>query len=398
MKPTLSDRILSLSESQTLAMAGKARELQAKGHEVIKLNLGEPDFQTPDHIKEAAKKALDDGYTFYPPVNGYPELRQAIVDKFKRENSLDFTADQIVVSTGAKQSLANVLMCLLNEGDDAVVLAPFWVSYAEQIKLSGGTPIYVNAGIEQDFKVTAEQLEKEITKKTKVVMFSSPCNPTGSVYTKDELEAISKVIEKHPQIIVISDEIYEHINFGSKHESIAQFDSIKERVVVVNGFSKGYAMTGWRLGYIAAPVWLAKACNKMQGQITSGANSIAQRAAIVALNGDMSATYKMRDAYLRRRDLVKGMLDKIEGIKTNNPQGAFYIFPDVSNYFGKSDGETTISNSYDFAMYLLNKKHVSVVDGEGFGAPDCIRISFAASDDSLKEAIKRIGEACGELK
>ncbi len=371
--------------------------MQAKGHEVIKLNLGEPDFQTPDHIKEAAKQALDDGYTFYAPVNGYPELRQAIVDKFKRENSLDFTADQIVVSTGAKQSLANVLMCLLNEGDDAVVLAPFWVSYAEQIKLSGGTPIYVNAGIEQDFKVTAEQLEKEITKKTKVVMFSSPCNPTGSVYTKGELEAISKVIEKHPQIIVISDEIYEHINFGSKHESIAQFESIKDRVVVVNGFSKGYAMTGWRLGYIAAPVWLAKACNKMQGQITSGANSVAQRAAIVALNGDMSATYKMRDAYLRRRDLVKGMLDKIEGIKTNNPQGAFYIFPDVSSYFGKSDGETTINNSYDFAMYLLNKKYVSVVDGEGFGAPDCIRISFAASDDSLKEAIKRIGEACAEL-
>ncbi|MFT5617772.1 MAG: aspartate aminotransferase [Arenicella sp.] len=398
MKPTLSDRILSLPESQTLAMAGKARELQAQGHEVIKLNLGEPDFQTPDHIKAAAKKALDDGYTFYPPVNGYPELRQAIADKFKRENSLDFTADQIVVSTGAKQSLANVLMCLLNDGDETVVLAPFWVSYAAQITLSGGTPIYATAGIEQDFKVTAEELEEKITSKTKVVMFSSPCNPTGSVFTKSELEAIAKVIEKHPQIIVISDEIYEHINFGGKHESIAQFDSIKDRVVIVNGFSKGYAMTGWRLGYIAAPVWLAKACNKMQGQITSGANSIAQRAAIEALNGDMAPTYKMRDAYLRRRDLVKGMLDKIEGLKTNNPQGAFYTFPDVSSYFGKSDGETTINNSYDFAMYLLNKKHVSVVDGEGFGAPDCIRISFAASDDSLKEAVKRIGEACGELK
>ena len=396
--PELSQRILNMSESQTLAMAAKARELQAQGHEVIKLNLGEPDFGTPDHIKEAAKQALDEGYTSYPPVTGYPELRKAIVDKLARENGLSYNPDQIVVSTGAKHSIVNVMLCLLNKGDEAVVLAPFWVSYAEQIKLAEATPVFVGAGIEQDFKVTPEQLESVITDKTKVVLFSSPCNPTGSVFTKEELDGLARVVEKYPQITIVSDEIYEHINYGGKHESIAQFDFIKERVVVVNGFSKGYAMTGWRLGYIAAPLPIAKACGKIQGQFTSGANSIAQRAAITALNGDMQPTKDMTAAYLRRRDLVKGLLAKIDGIRINDPQGAFYIFPDVSEYFGKSDGKTTIQNSYDFAMYLLNEKFVSVVDGQGFGAPNCVRISFAAADEDLKEAIKRIGEACAQLK
>ena len=396
--PTLSERILNMSESQTLAMAAKGRELQAQGHPVIKLNLGEPDFQTPDHIKEAAKKALDEGYTSYPPVNGYPELRQAVVDKFKRENDLEFSPDQIVVSTGAKQSIANVLLCLLNKGDEAVVFAPYWVSYAAQIKLAEASPVLISAGIDQDFKVSAAQLDEAITEKTKVVLFSSPCNPTGSVFTKEELEAIAKVIEKHPHVIVISDEIYEHINYGGKHESIAQFEAIKDRVVIVNGFSKGYAMTGWRLGYIAAPQWIAKACSKIQGQFTSGANSIAQRAAITALNGDMQPTKDMLAAYQRRKELVKGLLSEIDSIKINDPQGAFYIFPDVSEYFGKSDGEITINTSYDFAMYLLNKKYVSVVDGEGFGAPECIRISFAAADEDLKEAMKRMKEACDALK
>ena len=387
-----------MSESQTLAMAAKARELQAKGHEVIKLNLGEPDFQTPDHIKEAAKRALDEGYTSYPPVNGYPELRKAITDKLLRENGLTYSPDQVVVSTGAKHSIANVLLCLLNKGDEAVVLAPYWVSYAEQIRLTEAEPVLVTAGIEQDFKVSPEQLESVITSKTKIVLFSSPCNPTGSVFTKEELEGLARVVAKHPQITIISDEIYEHINFAGKHESIAQFDFIKDRVVIVNGFSKGYAMTGWRLGYIAAPLPIAKACVKIQGQFTSGANSIAQRAAITALNGDTQPTKDMTAAYLRRRNLVVDLMGKIDGIRINNPQGAFYIFPDVSAYFGKSDGKTTIETSYDFAMYLLNEKHVSVVDGEGFGAPDCIRISFAAADEDLIEAIKRIGEACAALK
>ena len=394
----LSERILSLSESQTLAMAAKARELQAQGHQVIKLNLGEPDFQTPDHIKEAAKKALDEGYTAYPPVTGYPELRQAIADKLKRDNNLDYTANQIVVSTGAKQSIANVMMCLLNKGDEVVVFTPYWVSYAEQIKLAEGNAVWLKGDIDADFKVTPEQLEAAITPKTKIVLFSSPCNPTGSVFTKEELEGIAKVIAKHENIFVISDEIYEFINFGSQHESIAQFNEIKDRVIVVNGFSKGYAMTGWRLGYVAAPEWLAKACGKLQGQITSGANSIAQRAAITALNGDMEPTLKMKEAYARRKKLVIEGLSNIEGIKCNDPQGAFYIFPDVSAYFGTSDGTTKVENAFDFAMYLLNEKHVSVVSGEGFGDENCIRISYAASDEDLVEAIKRIKEACEALK
>lgn len=394
----LSERILSLSESQTLAMAAKARELQAQGHEVIKLNLGEPDFQTPDHIKDAAKKALDEGYTSYPPVTGYPELRQAIADKLKRDNDLDFGANQIVVSTGAKQSIANVLMCLLNKGDEVIVFTPYWVSYAEQIKLAEGEAVWLKGDIDVEFKVNAEQLEAAITPKTKVILFSSPCNPTGSVLTKDELAALAAVIAKHEDIIVISDEIYEFINFGGAHESIAQFEAIKDRVVVVNGFSKGYAMTGWRLGYIAAPAWLAKACGKLQGQITSGANSIAQRAAITALNGDMQPTLDMKAAYARRRKFVIEGLSAINGIKCNDPQGAFYIFPDVSAYFGKSDGTTTVENAFDFAMYLLNQKFVSIVSGEGFGDPNCIRISYAAADEDLVEAIKRIKEACDTLK
>ncbi|UZR93802.1 pyridoxal phosphate-dependent aminotransferase [Chondrinema litorale] len=394
----ISDRLKVLSESATLAMAVKARELQAKGHHVIKLNLGEPDFQTPDHIKTAAKQAIDDGFTFYPPVAGIPDLKEAICAKLKRDNQLEYSPANIVVSGGAKQSIANVLLSIINKGDEVIIFTPYWVTYVEQVKLAEGTPVILKGGIENDFKVTAEELKAAITPNTKAILFSSPCNPTGSVFTKKDLEEIAEVVKAHENITVISDEIYEYINFDSEHYSIAQVPGMIDRTVVVNGFSKGFAMTGWRLGYIAAPVWIANACNKIQGQITSGTSSISQKAGVAALNGGLEPSKKMTEAYLRRRNLVKGKLDEIEGFKTNLPQGAFYIFPEISYFFGKTDGETTIENSYDFSMFILNEAHVSIVDGTAFGDPDCVRISFAASDEELTEAISRIKKAVAKLK
>ncbi len=394
----ISDRILKMSESATLKMSQMARELRAKGNDVISLSLGEPDFDTPEHIKEAAKQALNDGFTKYTPVPGLPVLREAISKKFKSENDLDYAPSQIVVSNGAKQSIYNLSMALLNEGDEAIVLAPYWVSYYEIIKLGGGTPVIVSAGIEQDFKVTAAQLKAAITPKTKFVLFSSPCNPTGSVYQREELEALANVIAEHENIFIIADEIYEYINFSSKHVSIGALEAAKDRTITVNGFSKGFAMTGWRLGYIGAPQIVASACTKIQGQVTSGATAFGQVAAAAALNGDRSTTSAMRDAYLKRRDLVKVLLDEIPGVKTNNPQGAFYIFPDISSYFGKSDGNMTVNNADDFCEYLLNHAYVAVVSGSAFGADNCFRISYAASDEQLKEAIRRMSDALAKLK
>jgi aspartate aminotransferase len=395
----LSDRIKAMEESATIAMAQKARELKSKGVDVISLSLGEPDFKTPEHICQAAKEAIDEGkYFTYTPVPGYLDLRQAIADKLKRENSLDYSPEQIVVSTGAKQSIANAFMCLLNPGDEVIVYAPYWVSYAEIIKLAEGVPVPINGSIENNFKATAEQLKAAITPKTKAVIFSSPCNPTGAVFSREEMQTMAEALSGRPDIVVIADEIYEHINFSGEHVSIATMPGMMERTVTVNGFSKGFAMTGWRLGYIAAPLPIAKACGKIQGQFTSGTNSIAQRAAIAALSGDMSSTKKMAEAYQRRRDLVLEKLQEVPGIKTYVPNGAFYIFPDVSEYFGKSNGETTIHNSEDFCMYILNTAHVSLVTGDAFGAPECVRLSYAASDEALVEAIRRIKEALAQLK
>ncbi len=395
---SLSQRVQQLAESQTIGMAKLSRELASKGIDVINLSLGEPDFVTPSHIREAAKKAIDDGFTFYPPIAGYAELRKAISAKFQRENQLDFQPDQIVVSTGAKQSIANVVLCLINPGDEVIIPLPYWVSYIEIVKLAEGKTVAVNTTVEADFKMTAEQLEAAITPRTKLLIFSSPCNPTGSVYTREELAAIAKVLARHPQVYILSDEIYEHINFLDAHQSIAQFESVRDRVIIVNGVSKGYAMTGWRIGYIGAPKFIADACDKMQGQFTSAASSIAQKAAEAALNLDNRPTLDMRDAFLRRRDLVIEGLKKIPGLRLNQPKGAFYVFPDISSYFGKSDGTTTIRNATDLCMYLLNTGHVSVVTGEAFGAPNCFRLSYAASDDKLKEAVRRIGDALAKLR
>ncbi len=395
----LSKRIQAMSESATLAMAQKARELKSKGIDIISLSLGEPDFKTPKHIQEAAKQAIDEGLYFaYPPVPGYQDLRQAIADKLKRDNNLSYTPEQIVVSTGAKQSIANIMLSLLDPGDEVIVYTPYWVSYEDMVKMAEGMPVFISAGLENNFKATAEQLENAITDKTKAIIFSSPCNPTGAVFNREEMAAMAEVLNKHKNIIAIADEIYEYINFSGEHVSLASFPGMMERTVTVNGFSKGYAMTGWRLGYIAAPLWLAKACNKIQGQVTSGANTIAQRAAIAALNGDQEPTKAMAQAYLRRRDMVLELLKEIPGIKTDTPEGAFYIFPDVSEYFGKANGETTIQHASDFSMYLLNKAHVSTVSGEAFGSPNCIRISFAASEEHLREAIKRIKNVLADLK
>ncbi|MBC3542422.1 pyridoxal phosphate-dependent aminotransferase [Rufibacter sediminis] len=393
----LSDRITSLAESQTIAMAKKARELAAKGVDVINLSFGEPDFQTPQYIKDAAKKAIDDGYTFYTPVAGYPDLRKAIVEKLRRDNGLEYGPENIVVSTGAKQSIANAVMCLVNPGDEVIIISPYWVSYEEVVKLAEGIPVPVKGSLENDFKITAQQLEDAITPNTKLVMYSSPCNPTGSVFTKDELAAFAAILEKHPQVHVIADEIYEYINFTGEHYSLARFDSIKDRVITVNGFSKGYAMTGWRVGYIAAHKDIADACDKMQSQITSGTCSIAQKAAQAALEGGRASAEEMSASYLRRRDLVLGLMNDIPGIKTYVPQGAFYIFPDVSAYFGKSAGDIKIENANDLAMYLLNEAHVSLVEGGAFGAPQCIRFSFAASDAKLIEALERIKASLAKL-
>jgi len=393
----LSDRVLRMKESATLKMAQLGREVKEQGHDVISLSLGEPDFDTPVHIKDAAKAALDQGETKYTPVPGTAALRQAVSDKFKRENDLHYAPAQIVVSTGAKQSLANLALAMLNEGDEVVILAPFWVSYSAIVEVAGGVPITVGAGIEDDYKVSAEAIEAAITDKTKFILFSSPCNPTGSVYTKDELAAIAKMLGKYPNVYVVADEIYEHINFTGKHASIGTMPEVKDRTITVNGFSKGFAMTGWRLGYIGAPLEIAKACTKLQGQSTSGANSIAQAAGAHALNTSLKPTEEMREAFEKRRELIIEGLGKIEGLKVNRPQGAFYIFPDVAAFFGKSNGEFTITTSDDLSEYLLMNAHVATVGGSSFGAPTCIRISYAASEEQLAEAVARIKKALEAL-
>lgn len=393
----LSQRVQDLSESATIKMAQMARDLAAQGHQVISLSLGEPDFDTPDHIKEAAKKALDDGYTKYTPVPGLVELRQAIVKKFKRDNNLDFTIDQIVVSNGAKQSIANLSLSLLDPGDEVVVLAPYWVSYYEIIRLGGGIPVVLPAGIEQDFKVSPEQLEAAITDKTKFIIFSSPCNPTGSVYTEEELHALAKVVAKFERVLIVSDEIYEYINFVGHHCSIGSFSEVKDKTITVNGFAKGFAMTGWRLGYMGAPTWIAEACGKIQGQFTSGATAFGQKAAAYALESDMTPTYKMREAFLERKKMVQELLTEIPGFKVNDPQGAFYFFPDISAHFGKTVDGRTIQNADDFCEYILESAHVAVVTGSAFGADECFRLSYAASEADLREAIRRIKEAVERL-
>lgn len=394
----LSARLNALSESETLAMTKKARELAAQGHKVISLSVGEPDFQTPQHVKDAAKKAIDDGFSFYSPVPGFPDLRQAIADKLKKENNLDFGPENIVVSTGAKQSIANVLLSIISPGEEVIIFAPYWVSYVEMVKLAEGRSVIVSGSLENDFKVTAAQLEKAITPKTKAILFSSPCNPTGSVFTEKELRAIGEVVAKHKNIVVIADEIYEYINFEGSHFSIGSIPEIKDQVVTVNGFSKGFAMTGWRVGYIGAPKVIAAACDKIQGQVTSGTCSIAQKASVAALKGDLSAPKEMAKAYLRRRDLVVGMLKEIPGLKVNTPQGAFYSFPDVSAYLGKSVNGQKINTAAELSMFILNDVYVSTVGGDAFGAPNNIRISFAASDENLIEAVNRIKTCLAKLQ
>jgi len=386
----LSDRINSLSTSQTLAMAAKARALRAEGKDIIGLSLGEPDFNTPDFIKDAAIQAINDNYNSYTPVDGYVELKEAIISKFKRDNNLTYTLPQIVVSTGAKQSLANIASVMINPGDEVILPCPYWVSYNDIVKLNEGIPVEVKTSITTDFKMTAAQLEAAITPKTKMIWFSSPCNPSGSVYSKTELRALADVLHNHPNIFVVSDEIYEHINYVGGHESIAQFEDMYDRTITVNGVSKAFAMTGWRIGFIGAPDWIARACNKMQGQITSGANCIAQRAVITAMEADPSKVQFMVDEFKNRRDLVLGSLNEIEGFKTNIPEGAFYVFPDISFYFGKTFRGKTIHNATDFSMYLLEEALVATVTGDAFGNRDCIRISYAASQEQLIEAIKRI--------
>lgn len=393
----VSDRLAKLSASATIAMNQRSKDLQSQGIDVINLSVGEPDFNSPDHIKEAAKKAVDDNYSFYPPVAGYPELRKAIVDKLKKQNGLDYTPDQIVVSSGAKHSIVNVMLCIINEGDEVIVPAPYWVSYPEQVKIADGTPVIIDGSLENDFKITPQQLRDAITPKTRALVFSSPSNPTGSLYSKDELKALADVLADHEKVIIISDEIYEHINFVGKHESIAQFDHVKDRVVLVNGVSKGYAMTGWRLGYLAGPVWIAKAVTKLQGQFTSGATAVAQIASVAALTGDHKPTEEMNKAFARRRDLLLGHLGEIEGVKCSVPGGAFYVFPDVSHYYGKKIGDQTIKDSGDLCMYLLESGHIATVPGAAFGAPNCIRISFANSDENLEEAMKRLKAALARL-
>jgi aspartate aminotransferase len=393
----LSDRINHLEESQTIGMAKLSRELSAKGFDVINLSLGEPDFITPEHIRNAAKKAIDDGFTHYTPIAGFPELRKAVSEKFKRENNLDYAPEQVIVSTGAKQSIANVILSLVNPGDEVIIPLPYWVSYIEVVKLAEGKSVAPVTTMENEFKITPAQLEKAITSRTKMFVFSSPCNPTGSVYTRDELKALADVLAKYPDVFILSDEIYEHINFLDRHCSIAEFENVRDRVVVVNGCSKGYAMTGWRIGYIGAPKWIADACDKMQGQFTSGTCSISQKAAIAALSTDNRPTLEMQSAFRRRRDLVLKLMKEIPGLKLTEPKGAFYIFPDCSFYFGKSFEGTPVKNATDLCMYLLHHAHVSVVTGEAFGAPDYFRLSYAASDDKLTEAVRRIREALERL-
>lgn len=394
----VSERLASLSPSQTLAMSQKSNELKAQGVDVINLSVGEPDFFTPSHIKDAAKKAIDDNFSFYSPVPGFMDLRKAICEKLKKENGLDYTPEQIVVSGGAKQSICNAVLSLVNPGDEVIIPAPAWVSYVEMVKLAEGKNVVVNAGIEQDFKITPEQLESAITSKTKLIILCSPSNPTGSIYSKEELKGLADVLAKHSGIFVISDEIYEHINYIGGHQSIAQFENVRDRVIIINGVSKAYAMTGWRIGFMAAPVWIAKACNKLQGQYTSGASSIAQKASTAAFAGDQACVEEMRQAFERRRDLVVKLAKEIPGFKVNNPQGAFYLFPEVSYYLGKSYGDRKINTSGDLAMFLLEEGHVATVDGDAFCAPGYIRFSYATSDENLKEAMHRIKETLAKLK
>ena len=394
----LSKRLACLSESQTMAMNQKSQDLQAQGIDVVNLSVGEPDFFTPDHVKDAAKEAVDKNFSFYSPGDGYMDLRKAIVAKFKNENNLDFTPQQIIVSNGAKHSLANVVMSIVDEDDEVIVPAPYWVTYVELVKLAGGVNVVIPTTVEGDFKITPAQLEAAITHKTKAFLLCSPSNPTGSVYSRDELKAIADIIAKHPHIIIVADEIYEHINFVGKHESIAQFDNVRDRTVVINGVSKGFAMTGYRIGYIGAPLWIAKACSKLQSQFTSGPSSIAQKASVKALTSDNSFTAEMKKVFERRRNLVIKGLSEIPGLKYNIPQGAFYLFPDVSAYFGKTDGETVINNCTDVSLYLLGKAFVATVPGDAFGEPNCIRLSYATADEKLEKAMAQMKEAFACLK
>jgi aspartate aminotransferase len=393
----LSNRINNLAESATIKMAKLGRELAAKGVDVISLSFGEPDFHTPEYVKEAAKKAMDENFTYYTPVSGYPELRKAIAAKLKNENGLDYDFSQIVVSTGAKQAIANAVLCLVNPGEEVIIPTPYWVSYSEVVKLAEGKSVFIDTTVEQNFKITPEQLEAAITPKTKLFMFSSPCNPTGSVYSKEELEGLAKVFEKHPNVYILSDEIYEHINFVDKHESIAQFDSIKDRVIIINGFSKAFAMTGWRIGYTASNKEIAAACDKMQGQVTSGTCSITQKAGVAASEGGLESVLKMREQFRKRRDIVYALLKDIPGVHVNLPEGAFYFFPNVTSFFGKSYNGNTIKDADELSIYLLEEAHVATVGGDSFGDPKSIRISYAAAEDKLVEAMKRIKTALAKL-
>ena len=394
----LSERLQRLAPSATLAMSQKSSEMKAQGIDVINLSVGEPDFNTPDHIKAAAKKAIDDNYSKYSPVPGYPDLRKAIAAKLKNENGLDYSVNEILVSNGAKQSVCNTVMALVNDGDEVIIPAPYWVSYPQMVKLAGGVPVIVNAGFDQNFKMTPEQLEAAITPKTRLLILCSPSNPTGSVYSKAELEGLARVIKSHEDMFVLADEIYEHIIYTGHHESIAQFEGMKERTIIVNGVSKAYAMTGWRIGFIAAPEWIVKGCNKLQGQYTSGPCSVSQKAAEAAYSSSQECVEAMRQAFHRRRDLIVKLTSEIPGLEVNVPEGAFYVFPKCSGFFGKSDGETTISTSTDFALYLLDKAHVATVGGDAFGDPECFRMSYATSEECIIEAMKRIKEALARLK
>ena len=393
----LSDRLQRLAPSATLAMSQKSSEMKAQGIDVINMSVGEPDFNTPDHIKEAAKKAIDENYSRYSPVPGYADLRKAIADKLKRENQLDYSPNEILVSNGAKQSVCNTVMALVNSGDEVIIPTPYWVSYPQMALLAGGVPVFVEATFEQNFKMTPEQLEKAITPKTRLLILCSPSNPTGSVYSKEELQALAEVILKHDDLFVLADEIYEHINYVGKHESIAQFPGMKERTILVNGVSKAYAMTGWRIGYIAAPEWIVKGCNKLQGQYTSGPCSVSQVAARYAYDSSQDCVEEMRQAFMRRRDLIVRLAQEIPGLEVNKPEGAFYLFPKCSSFYGKTDGTTTIRNSTDLAMFLLEKGHVATVGGDAFGDPDCFRMSYATSDENIIEAMRRIKETLAGL-
>ena len=394
----LSDRLNRLAPSATLAMSQRSSELKAQGIDVINMSVGEPDFNTPDHIKAAAIKAVEENYSRYSPVPGYPSLKQAIVQKLKNENSLDFTPSQILCSNGAKQSVCNAIMALVNAGDEVIIPAPYWVSYPQMVLLAEGTPVFIEAPIEQDFKITPEQLEAAITPRTRALILCSPSNPTGSVYSKEELRALADVVARHERLIVLADEIYEHINYIGRHESIAQFENIRDRVVIINGVSKAYAMTGWRIGFIAAPEWIVKGCNKLQGQYTSGPCSVSQKAAEAAYTGSQECVEQMRQAFERRRDLIVGLAKDIPGLEVNQPQGAFYLFPKCSSYFGKRDGEHVINSSTDLAMYLLEVGHVATVGGDAFGSPECFRMSYATSDENIREAMRRIKQTLAKLK